>query len=322
MPYKDKIRIIRFSLLTFCETCVESRGMHLYFVDELTETNSYLIAINYNIDMINNLKETSKLYIPLLQLDSYILYNYNINSIGYTLSLQPLIITQKHLLSTYDNFFFTYKEKEKNNNINMAFQDIRDDVTTINEYAVFPDINVDSSKLCGNDYAVPISTQLLHEKSGHSKNEKKNNKEFSPLYFYIKKKIMKVSKGYQDIKYTKLNQEKGEAGLLVEYFIRYNKKNLLHELRSNYKLGNIIKNVKLFTGKNFKELANEIKNNKNENILLNTNVPVVCLNLNEDKIKTKIKETNVEQKERNPVKTGKEEGLDIKEESLEDYEKK
>ena len=189
MPYKDKIRIIRFSLLKYCETCVENRGMHLYFVDELTETNSYRIAINYNIDMINNLEETSKLYIPLLQLDRYSLYNYNINSISYTLSLEPLIITKKHLLSTYDNFFFTCQEKEKNNNIIMAFQDKRDDVTTINEYAIFPDINVDSSKLCGNDYAVPISTQLLHEKNGHSKNEKKNNRKLSPLYFYKKKRL-------------------------------------------------------------------------------------------------------------------------------------
>ena len=133
---------------------------------------------------------------------------------------------------------------------------------------------------------------------------------------------MKVSKDYQDIKYTKLNKEKGEAGLLVEYFIRYNKKSLLPELRSNYKLGNIIKNVKLFTGKNFKELANEIKKNTNENILLNTNISFGCLNMNEAKIIPKINETNVEKKERKEVKTSKEKGLDIKEESLEDYEKK
>ena len=133
---------------------------------------------------------------------------------------------------------------------------------------------------------------------------------------------MKVSKDYQDIKYTKLNKEKGEAGLLVEYFIRYNKKSLLPELRSNYKLGNIIKNVKLFTGKNFKELANEIKKNTNENIILNTNISFGCLNMNEAKIIPKINETNVEKKERKEVKTSKEKGLDIKEESLEDYEKK
>jgi hypothetical protein len=119
---------------------------------------------------------------------------------------------------------------------------------------------------------------------------------------------VKVSKDYQDIKYTKLNKEKGEAGLLVEYFIRYNKKSLLPELRSNYKLGNIIKNVKLFTGKNFKELANEIKKNTNENIILNTNISFGCLNMNEVKIIPKINETNVEK--------------DIKEESLEYYEKK
>ena len=114
----------------------------------------------------------------------------------------------------------------------------------------------------------------------------------TPLYFYTKKKIIRADKDYQALD-NLTKQPKGEAGLLVEYFIRYKKKSLIKELRYNCTLGNIINNANLFTGKNFKELANEVKNNKKENKLTQTQLlSEKCLNMNKIKITTKKNDIN------------------------------
>ena len=76
---------------------------------------------------------------------------YKKDSYSFTLSLEPLIITKKHLLSSYDDFIFTYKEKSKDNQLTLAFQCIKNDVTAINEYSLFPlNDNCDSKELCGS----------------------------------------------------------------------------------------------------------------------------------------------------------------------------
>ena len=266
LAYSDRIRIMRFTCREFVRISDEKRVIHLIFLDKLLENNAYKIAINFNKNIINNLEEISKLYIPFLQLDSYILYNYKIKSDSYTLSLEPLNITKKHLLSSYDDFIFTCKEKSyKNDNkvtITLASQSVKDDVTVINEYGLFSaNDNCDSKVLYGNDDAVPISTNLLHERNGHSKKAKKNRRNLTPPYFYKKKKIVKVNGNYKEIDKVS-NTIKGEAGRLVEYFIRYKKNSLIPELIANRSLGNIINNVKLFTSKNFKDLAIEIDNKK------------------------------------------------------------
>ena len=237
----------------------EYRVTHLILLDNLLEDNSYKIAINFNKKMINELEENSQLFIPFLQLDSYILYNYKNDSHSFTLSLEPLIITKKHLLSSYDDFIFTYKEKSKDSQITLAFQCIKNDVTAINEYSLFPsNDNCDSKELCGNDKAVPISVNLLHERNGHSKKDKKNKRNPTPLCYYKENEIAEINKNYQ--KTDKISGIiKGEAGHLVDSFICYQTNNLNLELIKNHSYGNIINNVKLFTSKTFEDLANEIK---------------------------------------------------------------
>ena len=295
----NRIRILRFACREFVKIYNENRTMHLFFLDMLPETNSYRLAINYNKKMINNLDENSKLFIPFLQLDSFILYNYLINSNSYTLSLEPLIITKKHLLSSYEDFFFTCRQKEKDNFTTLAFQCVKNDITTINEHKVFPDEVFDTKNLNGKNYAIPIIIELLHERNGHSK---KSKREQTPLYFYKKKKIVKASKDEQEN-----NKEKGEAGCLVEYFIRYKKKSLISELQYNYKLGDIIDKVNLFTSKNFKDLNDEIQiiNNKN-NSTIKKFISENCLIFNQN--------NTIDNNSNNNTK-------DVEEESLEYYEK-
>jgi hypothetical protein len=241
-------------------------------LDDLTDDNSYKIAIDFNKKMINELEENSQLFIPFIQLDSYILYNYKKNSYSFTFSLEPLILTKKHLLSSYDEFIFTFKEREQVDHYKLAFQNILNDVTAINEFCLFPlKNNCDSSMILGDDLAVPISTELLHERNGHSKKNKKNGRvrDVSPLYFYTRTSLKKVEEEYRKIN----KKDEGEAGLLVEFFIKYKDKDkenkIIKKLKKEHYLGNIIQNVNLFTSRNFKNLKEEINKisiNKEENI--------------------------------------------------------
>ena len=263
LSYFDRIRIMRFICKEYIKIADEDRRYDLLILDNINERNSYKIANNYNIKIINNLKENSKLYIAFLQLDGYILYNYIINSYSYTLSLEPLIVTKAHLLSSCDNFIFITKEKPHKNNVTYAYQNIKNDVTAINEYGLFYKINNRSSDLLkGNNFAVPISAELLHERNGHSKKDKKNKRNQSPLYFYTRTNLKIADENFQEIiekdKDNDKNNPKGEAGLLVEYFVRYKSKNLMSNLKTNFNLGNIINDVKYFTSPNFKDLYEEI----------------------------------------------------------------
>ena len=259
LSYFDKIRIMRFSCKEYLRFSDEYKVTYLILLDDLLEDNSYKIAINFNKKMINELEENSRLFIPFIQLDSYILYNYKKDCYSYTFSLEPLIITKKQLLSSYDDFIFTYREKCKNNQLTLATQYTKNDVTAINEYSLFPSNNdCDSEELCGNDRAVPISVYLLHERNGHLKKDKENKRNTTPLFYYKENEIAEINKNYQKI--NKLSGViKGEAGHLVDYFIRYKTENLYLELIKNHNFGDIINNVKLFTSKTFEGLANEIK---------------------------------------------------------------
>ena len=259
LSYFDRIRIMRFTCKEYFRISDEYRVTHLILLDNLLEDNSYKIAINFNKKIINELEENSRLFIPFLQLDSFILYNYKKDSYSFTLSLEPLIITKKHLLSSYDDFIFTYKEKSKDNQLTLAFQCIKNDVTTINEYSLFPsNDNCDSKELCGNDKAIPILIHLLNEKNGHLKKDKKNKRNPTPLCYYKDNEIVEINKDYQKMDNLR-GVIKGEAGHLVDSFISYKNDNLKLDLIKNHTLGNVINNVKLFTARTFEGLANEIK---------------------------------------------------------------
>ena len=47
---------------------------------------------------------------------------------------------------------------------------------------------------------------------------------------------------------------KREAGLLLEYFIRYKKQNLIEALKTNHSFGKIMEDIKFFTSNNFQLL--------------------------------------------------------------------
>ena len=253
LSFSQKIRIMRFT----CKECLLmeyiNKDFNLFLLDELSDDNVFKLAFNYNIQIINNITEQSKLYLPFLQFDNFILFNYYVNSYSYSLSLEPLLVTKKHLLSLYEKFFFISTENTTVKTAKLACQCEKNDITTINKLGLFGELVGSSTKEKNRNYVPPISMELFHEKNGHSKKRIKNKKSLSPIYFYKKNDIIELDKKNQKIVGTR-----GESGRIIEYFIEYKKINLVNELKTNFNYGHIINDVKYFTSSNFKKLYGEM----------------------------------------------------------------
>ena len=301
---EQKIRILKFTCEEFLTSLIEKREpAKLLLISRCLENNSYKIALNYYRKMINELTENSKLYLPFMQSNNYILFNYYIDSYSYTLSMEPLIITKKHLLSSYEDFIFTYKGQANDNVIVLSYRSTQTDIVAINEFNLFPSNKVCASNtLTGEDLAVPILMELIH---------KKNKISDSPLYFYTKSTIYKVDGNYQENK--KDYDIKGEVGL-IEYFIKFKKQNLVNELKFNISFGNIMKDIKFFTSNNFQLLYEEIKKNKKS---LEMKETFNFIHFDEKKIENINTINNIEKEERD-----KNNNNSIKDLTVEDYEKK
>ena len=83
------------------------------FISEMDEFSPYLAAYNFNVEEINNIEESSRLFMAYLQIDSYILVNhYKYNAKSYSLSIEPLFMLRNHLFQTYEGFFLIEKSDQ------------------------------------------------------------------------------------------------------------------------------------------------------------------------------------------------------------------
>ena len=251
----QKIRIMRFT----CQECYKSesdlKNFNLLLLDSLPENNIYKLAFDYNKQIINNLKEQSELYFPFLQLDNYILFNYYVNSNSYTLSMEPLTLTKNYLLSLYEPFIFVSIEMKKiGNKIRLSCQCTNNDITMINKYGLFGEKAGSSSFEKNKNLIIPISMELLNEKNGHSKKFYKNKRNISPIYFFEKNNIIILEESKQ-----KSIDKRGESSRIMEHFIKYKNKNLVYELKTNFIYKDIISDTKFFTGNDFKDLYEKMK---------------------------------------------------------------
>ena len=67
--------------------------------------SAYYKAQEFNLKEIENINEYSRLFPAYLQMNSYIFLNYLLNNDSYSLSIEPLFILKKHLMSNYEGFF-------------------------------------------------------------------------------------------------------------------------------------------------------------------------------------------------------------------------
>ena len=143
---------------------------------------------------------------------------------------------KRHLLLNYENFIFIINQLPQENYDTKALQDESNRITIINQLNLFK--TGDLRLLKGNDYALPITCEFIHEKDSHSKKNFKNRLLKSPLYCCKNNK--------NDI------LEEEEDGRFIESLI--GDKNFISKLKDyRNKLGNLM-DVKYFVGENFEEL--------------------------------------------------------------------
>ena len=254
LSISQKIRILRFTCQEEYKSQTEFvKAIDILLLDSLPEDDIFKLAFNYNIKVIKNLKEQSKLYLPFLQLDNYILYNYYVNSNSYTVSMEPLIITKHHLLSLYEPFLFVSIEANEDKNlVRYACQCTNNDITMINMSGLFGDLIAKPSLRTDKNYSIPISMELFHEKNGHLKKLQKNKRKLSPIYFFKKNNVIKLPTEDQKINI------RGESGRLIEHFIKYKKKSLVHKLETNFNHKDILRDFNYFTNSNFQKLYEKL----------------------------------------------------------------
>ena len=252
----EKIRILSSFVFDFFdpEKEIEKPCKFLYLNGKnIDEKNSYLLAIKFNKDVINNLTEISALTKGYIQIDSFILKNYFLEEIkkSYTFSNEPISLMKYHLLINYDNFIFINYKKQNNNYITNAEYDYLNRITIINELGLFND---DCSEyFIGKNKAFPISIENFHEKDSHAKKDFKNSEIESPAVCYVEKTIVRKSP---------------ENGKFIESII--GKQSFIRELKdSKNNLGDLM-DTKYFVDKDFKKLHEKydevINSNKKKKI--------------------------------------------------------
>jgi hypothetical protein len=66
----------------------------------------YCLADEFNLGEINNINEFIRLFMGYFQLDSCILFNYQLKYNSYSFSIEPLSMVKYHLKSNYEGFQF------------------------------------------------------------------------------------------------------------------------------------------------------------------------------------------------------------------------
>ena len=225
------------------------------------ESSPYCMAVKFNLEEINNINEYSRLFSGYLQMDSYILTNYNIkgeNNQSYTFSIEPLFILKHHLISNYEGFFIT----ERHNNNIIAWTDIDTRITIINEENLFgrsnlKDISFIEDNKTLKDHAFGVSIILRHEKNSHQKKNLKSGHIISPCFYCDNGETKKICFKNDDNRIT------GEDGILIESLIIENHEVII-SLAKDFIYGELL-DYRLFIGKDFNELKKLIFNIQEKN---------------------------------------------------------
>ena len=177
------LRIFSYLLRAKIEYKTESE---ILLLSEEKDDSAYLLAQNFIIEEIAHLNEFSKLFIGYLQMDSFVLYNFQIPQFSYSLSIEPMFIVKYHLKTNFEGFFIL---EEINARI-LGWTEKRENITIINEQYLFEKTNFkdpshvnDKKELKNLTFRVTIV--LRHENNSHKKKIIKINY-FLLLYIIVK----------------------------------------------------------------------------------------------------------------------------------------
>ena len=232
----------------------------IFFYNELENDNPYKIAYDFQYQIIENLKEQSCLFLPLLFLDSYAMNVIYYNNFSYTkgflpaysLSMLPIESIKNNLKKIIKNYFFVLDKGEKNERKYYSSMHKYNFLVTYNENILLKNSKFQNIYNLGSfdklkdkkNFAFIINLENLHEKFSYNKEELINTKKSPTLFFDINFKLANVY--HYDI------NEYGEAGTLLEGFIA--KENLIKEMKkTQYEMG-IFLEAKYYVSKNFNDL--------------------------------------------------------------------
>ena len=251
------IQILRI-FITLTRRIIESGNNPKLLVLTSKNSNSpYYLAQEFNLEEIKYMNEYSRFFQAYLQMDSYILYNYNLDNMSYSFSIEPIFILKKHLIPNYENFLIL---QDENNNI-IAWTESDVQITTINTKNFFArELFITSAQILDDEkikkgITFGISIILRHEKNFLPKKILKNN---SSIYFCDngknKKILYKTGKGLRF----------GEDGNIIESFLTENRE-ILTSLAKDFIYGELL-DYHLFISNDFELLINKIKDimKKNE----------------------------------------------------------
>ena len=199
-------------------------------INELDKDDPYRLAIEFQRQLIKEIKETSNIFYPILQFNSKILkilpdslwdifknkikslFNKNIKEeYAYTISLENLEDMRTHLLSLQEDFFFIFTEDNTKDLLGKYSHATK--ITTINHYLLCKDATTFYGLNTKKNYAFSINLVFSHERMGHAKEDLNNSANESPYTFFNKD----FQKDY--IFKEKTKYFVGESGRMFESFI-------------------------------------------------------------------------------------------------------
>ena len=214
----------------------------------------YCVADEFNLEVINNINEFSRLFMGYLHLDSYILFNYKLKYNSYSFSIEPLFMVKYHLKSNYEGFMFL----ESINNDALGWTDNQDNATIINIENLFekskyknPTYIEDQKDLNNHAFGISIVSRHAHLKKNSHKN------------ILITSSIAYCDNGI--IKQIKLKEKEKEDGIMIESFITQDHSKII-SLAKDFIYGDLL-DIKLFIQKDFNELLckmDEIRSKKKD----------------------------------------------------------
>ena len=254
-------------------------------INKESESNPYIKALNFNRNIILNLKKDSRLFEVFLYLDSEVIQNllinnterknetildiyggkkiieYGKNPTEYGINMINIDEIRNHLLNLIPKYIIRIDTRMKFN----ANYDPNSKIMFLNERQLFNTSSKGLNKTfqkekISDKYIMPIAIEILHELFGHGKKRLTNKSSNSPEDYrdskhnYKRISIKKKISDFQDIIFP-------ESGVVVENYISEDRK-VLHWLKRIHPFEEVkeLLDTSLWVDKDFNNLEKKVFN--------------------------------------------------------------
>ncbi len=241
-----------------------------YNLSKSNKNSIFSLTLNFLNSFINKLTTKSKLFFPILQINSDIGY-YKGEQV-YTFNIMNIEMIKTHLREIVPNILFFYGRNSKTE----AYTKVDDGSIIINTKNTFIRDNIDDFQkelkdknlLEGKNKAIYLFRLLLHEMMGHKKYLYKNSqKPLSPIKVINKEgkliSLVHINKNEDNENCWKIfgdpQEAKGDSGHYLEAYLgQIDGEFVIHMFDKAKNLGKLIDNVELFVDENLEKLKQYI----------------------------------------------------------------